>query len=427
MGTKLYGDPEVALRELIQNSIDACLLRDAMERSWGNSYSPEISVKYYQKDDDDILEVIDNGTGMDNDIIDNYYSKIGSSFYKSADFYDLKSQTKAEFNPTSRFGIGILSCFMVADTLIVDTRRLYQPHVSSDPINLTIEGQDSIFWIRPGERVSPGTSTKLVMRKSNNPWERMTEEQFFTSVETVVPNPPFKISIETGLQKTVRDETSFNTIRADSLKNHFWDPNKNVREFHIELTDTIKGVVGSAVIAVLESKGSPVPQIKMRSKTVDIEGSPYELKKSLLLVRNNISLVTTSISIDEDGVIDESEGHSTMFESKSRLSLHGIEVPSKLFDNWWRVKKNQAILRWPMPALIVVDVCGSLDLDLNTSRTEILIGESWSRFEEILTKEILTKIADSVPNEYWEQFTKVFLKESKHPVFNDVLQGIVKD
>ena len=88
MGTKLYGDPEVALRELIQNSIDACLLRDAMERSWGNSYSPEISVKYYQKDDDDILEVIDNGTGMDNDIIDNYYSKIGSSFYKSADFYD---------------------------------------------------------------------------------------------------------------------------------------------------------------------------------------------------------------------------------------------------------------------------------------------------------------------------------------------------
>ena len=30
MGTKLYGKPEVALRELLQNSIDACLLRQKL-------------------------------------------------------------------------------------------------------------------------------------------------------------------------------------------------------------------------------------------------------------------------------------------------------------------------------------------------------------------------------------------------------------
>lgn len=53
---------------------------------------------------------------MDQYIIDNYYSKVGTSFYKSTDFYTLKSETKADFTPTSRFGIGILSCFMVADT-----------------------------------------------------------------------------------------------------------------------------------------------------------------------------------------------------------------------------------------------------------------------------------------------------------------------
>ncbi len=105
MGTKLYGDPEVALRELIQNSIDACLLRKAQELSWENSYKPEIKIRYYTEHNEDVLEIIDNGTGMDQQIIDSYYSKVGSSFYKSAEFYDLKSQSNAKFTPTSRLHI----------------------------------------------------------------------------------------------------------------------------------------------------------------------------------------------------------------------------------------------------------------------------------------------------------------------------------
>src|SRR5258706_8012098 len=112
---------------------------------------------------------------MDQDIIDKYYSKVGSSFYKSTDFYDLKSETNADFTPTSRFGIGILSCFMVADTLVVDTRRVYGPHKSSAPINITIEGQESIFWIKPGQLDIPGTKTKLVLRKNKNPWQKLSE------------------------------------------------------------------------------------------------------------------------------------------------------------------------------------------------------------------------------------------------------------
>jgi hypothetical protein len=45
MGTKLYGQPTVALRELIQNSIDACKLRTKMEEEWGNlSYQPNLEI-----------------------------------------------------------------------------------------------------------------------------------------------------------------------------------------------------------------------------------------------------------------------------------------------------------------------------------------------------------------------------------------------
>ena len=44
MGTKLYGKPEVALRELLQNSIDACLLRQKLSELWGIEYLYQIEI-----------------------------------------------------------------------------------------------------------------------------------------------------------------------------------------------------------------------------------------------------------------------------------------------------------------------------------------------------------------------------------------------
>ncbi len=195
---------------------------------------PEITVKFYSEGNDEVLEVIDNGTGINQYIIDNYYSKIGSSFYKSIDFYNLKSESNAEFTPTSRFGIGILSCFMVADTLIVDTRMKFGPHDSSPSLNITVEGQESIFWIKPGHRDAPGTTTKLILRKVN-PWDKMSKDEFIKSVENVLPNPPFKINIETTKQKRVRDENSFKEVTAIALKDYSWKENENIRTFEIPI------------------------------------------------------------------------------------------------------------------------------------------------------------------------------------------------
>lgn len=424
MGTKLYGDPEVALRELLQNSIDACLLRKAMETSWGNSYDPEIKVKYYAIENEDILEIEDNGIGMDQHVIDNYYSKVGSSFYKSSDFYDLKSQSKAKFTPTSRFGIGILSCFMVADTVEVDTRKVYEPHESSDPLNLTIEGQESIFWIKPGQRKTPGTTTKLFLRVQQNPWKKMNEDQFIQSVENVVPNPPLKISIESKSNKKIRDENSFKELNASLLKNYTWEEHENIREFSVELNNPDTGFVGSAVVAVLESHGIPKDQVSMTRKSVTIDGESYDLEKTIRLSGKEISLNSTSISIDEDNKIDLSNSSSRLVRSESRISLHGIEVPSSLFPETWAMQKNQVILAWPLPILLVVDICGEMDLDLNSSRTQILMGDKWLQFEAALAYEILYTISLSVKENYWRELKDILLKESKNEVFKRSLNKI---
>lgn len=423
MGTKLYGNPEVALRELLQNSIDACLLRQAQEKQWGNLYEPEILVKYYSEEPDLILEIMDNGTGMDQYIVDNYYSKVGSSFYKSSDFYNLRSESNADFIPTSRFGIGILSCFMVADTLIVDTKRVYAPHESSDALNITVEGQESIFWIKEGQRQTPGTTTKLILRKSKNPWDNMSEEDFIKSVENVIPNPPFKINIHTNSHQKVRDENSFSEITTASLKDYTWDYNENIRLFEISLDGNEFGIKGSATVAILESHNKPVRSIELNSKTIEIEGELYELEKKVGIFENSIKENAKTITINDDGDVSEDSSSRVFNKSKSRLSLHGIEVPSSLFPESWRMKTNQVKISWPFPLILVVDICGNRDLDLNSPRTEIIMSEKWVEFEEHLAYLICSSIAKSVTPEYWMELKEIFKDQSKNEIF---LRGLSK-
>ena len=423
MGTKLYGNPEVALRELLQNSIDACLLRDAQEKKWGNPFKPEIYVKYYKDGKDIILEVEDNGTGMDQYIIDKYYSKIGESFYKSVDFYNLKSESNADFTPTSRFGIGILSCFMVADTLIVDTKRVTGPHKSSESLNITVEGQESIFWIKEGERQTPGTSTKLILRKSLNPWEEMTENDFISSIERVVPNPPFNINIHTTSYKKVRDEHSFRKVTSTSLKDYSWKEDENIRIFEIKIDKKKTGIIGSATVALLEIQGSPVNEIILNSREIKIEGESFTLERNICISENSIQESSKSITIKDDGEIKLSESTTDFSRSKSRVSLHGIEVPTTLFPYSWDMKKNQVKISWPIPLIIVVDICGSRDLDLNSSRTQILMTEKWLIFEEELAFLIFSKIASTVSMSYWEKLKTILASLSKSESF---LRGINK-
>lgn len=424
MGTKLYGNPEVALRELLQNSIDACLLRQAQEKKWGNPYSPEISVKYYTEEADLILEIEDNGTGMDQYIIDKYYSKVGSSFYKSTDFYNLKSESNAEFTPTSRFGIGILSCFMVADTLIVDTKRVYAQHKSSDALNVTVEGQESIFWIREGKRELPGTTTKLILRKAKNPWEKMTEEAFIKSVENVIPNPSFKINIVTNSHKKVRDENSFAEITVTSLKDYSWDENENIKVFEIPLDRKEKGIIGSALVAILEKHGKPVDRIDVNSIDITVEGESYTLEKKLWISTNSITLESNTITVNDDGDISKDSSTRDLAKSKSRLSLHGIDVPSSLFPELWRRKENQVKISFPFPLILIVDICNYRDLDLNSPRTEIIISEKWFDFEEHLSFIICSELSKMVEKEYWREL-RVILAKSENENFLRALNKVV--
>lgn len=119
MGEQLYGDKRLGFREIIQNSLDACLVRDEINKSLGSSqdytYTPEILIIFDKENNQAIIR--DNGTGMNDYIIKNYFLNIGTSYYSSRDFDKLN----IKYSPAGYFGIGFLACFMLSDDVYVRT------------------------------------------------------------------------------------------------------------------------------------------------------------------------------------------------------------------------------------------------------------------------------------------------------------------
>lgn len=121
MGEAIYGSKDLGLRELLQNSIDAIMIKKDMfeikNLSQKDTYTPIIEINIDEENNKFIIK--DNGMGMNEYIIKNYFLNVGKSYYKSKDFLNYKHN----YNPIGNFGIGFLSCFMLSDEVQVVTKH----------------------------------------------------------------------------------------------------------------------------------------------------------------------------------------------------------------------------------------------------------------------------------------------------------------
>ena len=122
-GVNLYKDSYACLRELYQNSLDAC-----RRRLYAKENKIDKGTIIFGKKEIDgkgtYLYCHDNGVGMDEHVIEDYLLRIGNSFYKSDDFQQERQQMTNEFTPISQFGIGIISCFMIGTSIEIITKSI---------------------------------------------------------------------------------------------------------------------------------------------------------------------------------------------------------------------------------------------------------------------------------------------------------------
>jgi molecular chaperone HtpG len=112
-GHTLYNDSRVVVRELVQNALDAVRLQTLLTKRADTD--GKVEVEWF--DERRELVVRDNGTGMAQAIIENNLLKAGASRYQEESFVE----RHPDFSPISKFGIGVLSAFMVASEVEIVT------------------------------------------------------------------------------------------------------------------------------------------------------------------------------------------------------------------------------------------------------------------------------------------------------------------
>lgn len=109
----LYSEPDAFIRELIQNAHDSIVRRRTLE--------PDLVGKIEVDFDSSNHTIIfsDNGIGMDEEDIRQFLSVIGSSRSSA----EKECNSLLSYELIGQFGIGILSAFVVADKVYVDTLK----------------------------------------------------------------------------------------------------------------------------------------------------------------------------------------------------------------------------------------------------------------------------------------------------------------
>jgi len=123
----VYSDRDIFVRELVSNAADACekLRYEALAKPELIEQGGPFAIRIAVDPDERTLTFADNGIGMDRDELVEALGRIASSgtraFLEKMSADD-KSREGAG-NLIGQFGIGFYSAFMVADQVVVETRR----------------------------------------------------------------------------------------------------------------------------------------------------------------------------------------------------------------------------------------------------------------------------------------------------------------
>jgi molecular chaperone HtpG len=155
LAQNLYADPDVFLREMIQNAHDSIVRRAELARARGAAEPPPARIQVATDPDAEEIYIIDNGSGLTEEEIDGYLSTIGRSGTDELRQRIVAADRGRTVELIGQFGIGLLSAFIVADRVSVDTRAAggqalrWESHGNGD------------YTVRPGQRVQVGTTVTL--------------------------------------------------------------------------------------------------------------------------------------------------------------------------------------------------------------------------------------------------------------------------
>ncbi len=172
----LYAHKEIFLRELVSNASDALdkLRFEALQRPDLMAEGEVLGIAIETDPEKRTLRVADNGIGMTHEELVENLGRIASSGTRR--FLEHLAQRGGESAPEliGRFGVGFYSAFMVADKIVVETRKAGE----SEGWRWISDGKGT-YTIEPAEGLSRGTVVALHLREAEAD-EEGTKEDFLS-------------------------------------------------------------------------------------------------------------------------------------------------------------------------------------------------------------------------------------------------------
>ncbi len=206
----LYSNKEIFLRELISNASDAAdkLRFEAINNDalYGNDHELKIRVSFDK--DARTITISDNGIGMSRDEVISHLGTIAKSGTKEF-FSKLSGDQQQDAALIGQFGVGFYSAFIVAEKVIVNTRRAGAFASEGVRWESTGEGDYSIESI---EKTGRGTDVILHLRAG--------EEELLSSwkLKSIIRKYSDHISLPIVMQKEEWDEEKKQTVLKEEFE-----------------------------------------------------------------------------------------------------------------------------------------------------------------------------------------------------------------
>lgn len=194
----LYSNKEIFLRELVSNASDACDKLRFQALTNNDLYESESDLKVDITFDKDAktLTIADNGIGMTREDVVNHLGTIAKS--GTAEFLSqLSGDQQKDSQLIGQFGVGFYSAFIVADKVIVETRRAGESADQGTRWESEGEGEFSLESI---DKAGRGTIITLHLKEG--------EEEFADSfrLQNLIKKYSDHIAIPVFVQQDSNDE-----------------------------------------------------------------------------------------------------------------------------------------------------------------------------------------------------------------------------
>ena len=410
MGSRLYSTisitnaSSVAIRELLQNAIDACRHRQAIERTQGRkNYRPWID--FSESVDDDgttTLTVEDNGVGMNKHVIENYFMKVGRSYYHTNEFQRERVEFKkrgGDFEPGAQFGIGIMSCFMIADQIKIDTLKTNIKRSDEIPQVVEIEGPSRFFVVRKGKKKEPGTKITLYLKESI-PWkEWLKKYALHVKIPIKFAKRRSKISSKFDADLSVNYYSGLNHVVLNVLKFQ-----KHLKPYKIDLSKNksaraqeLRGKINihflkdendmpcfqNSTFRIFDTRiGLNIPYDDLRSQNEKMKRF-YEIRK---LERK---IFEGSVNLKDLTELNLLNGNNYMNQNKPEVEIDdGISSCDGI-----RISDWSSLLDLRIPHTYDIDMSGTLRPEVNVTKDKFVENDKKKKFrqrlKEIIAEEIL--------------------------------------